>query len=177
MVPLRALAPTIIDALKAVEMGCRKIQDDPCFLPDMLEWMNIVDTVCVGCLATCTFMQLTGKSGTDIVGSFPKSTYPEDKYFADRALAYGVEIQVDSDTNGDACLFEGAINSLRQNDLVPLLEFYGLDTHKYADDATEWLREFDTPTLGYGTTKEDMLLYADFLRDELIPKMETTFAG
>jgi len=70
MLQIKELAPTITDAVKAVEMGCRKVQDDAHFKPGMLYWMAIKENVCYGCLATATLLQLTNKTDSDVVNHF-----------------------------------------------------------------------------------------------------------
>lgn len=176
MLQIRELTPTIFDALKAVELGCRGVQNDPYFKPDMLEWMTISDEVCLGCLATTTLMHLTGKSATDIVNCFDPESFPADKAIGERASAYGVYLPVYSFTDNDLARFEKAINYLRQADLSLLLAFYQFDTHKNAPAAIEWLNEYDSPTLGFGATKDDLIVYADFLYTELMPQMKIWFA-
>jgi hypothetical protein len=175
MIHLKTLAPTLTDALTAVELGCRRVQTDPHFIPDMLEWMTINEGVCLGCLATCTLMQLTDKSAAEIVNCFDPESFPSDKTLAERAFAFNLHLPVHNFAGSDVALFEKAINYLRQGDLSLLLQFYGLDTHTNVVHATEWLYQYDNPTLGFGTTKDDLLTYANFIRYELIPKIATWF--
>lgn len=176
MMHIKTLAPTLKDALKAVELGCRKIQNDPHFIPDMQEWMTINEEVCLGCLATITLMQLTNKSGADIVNCFDPESFPADKAIVERGFAFNLHVPIYNFAESEVALFEKAINCLRQGELPQLLRFYGLDTHTNADTSIEWLDQYDNPTLGFGTTKEDLLIYADFIKDELIPKITTWFA-
>jgi hypothetical protein len=176
MLQIRTLAPTLIDALKAVELGCRKVQNDPFFVPEMLEWMTICDDICFGCLATIALMHLTGKSGADVVNSFDPESFPSDKAIGERAAAFGLYLPIDNFYYSDVSLFERAINYLREGTLSPLLEFYGLHTHPNAISAAEWLNQDQNPKPDFGTTKDDLLLYADFIKDALIPKIATSFA-
>jgi hypothetical protein len=181
MMHIKTLAPNLLGALKAVELGCRKIQNDPNFIPDMQEWMTIIneevnEKICLGCLATITLMQLTNKSGADIVNCFDPESFPADKSIFERGFAFNLHVPIYNFSESEVALFEKAINCLRQGDLSQLLRFYGLDTHTNADPSIEWLDRYDNPTLGFGTTKEDLLVYADFIRDELIPKIIFWFA-
>jgi hypothetical protein len=172
---IKTLAPTLTDALIAVEQGCRKVQNDPHFIPDMLEWMIISEEFCKGCLATCTLMQLTGKSATDIVTCFDPESFLDDKALGERAAAFGLHLPVYSYGESELARFEKAINDLRQGDFRTLLQFYGLDSHINANLALEWLDQYDTPTLGFGATTDDLLTYADFIKEVLIPKVTIWF--
>jgi hypothetical protein len=173
MMQIKALAPTLNDALKAVELGCRKIQNDPCFVPDMSSWMTIVTKdMCVGCLATSTLMQLSNKTGKDIINRFSSSSNPIQ--IVDRAFAFDIEQQVyrENEDYTDFSFFEAAIDSLRHSELLPLLKFYGLDQHKNAREAVGWFARCYSHTKDYGTGKRDLLFYADFIQDKVIPKMQ-----
>ena len=172
MLRLRALAPNVTDALKAIEMGCRKVQDDPHFSPMMSTFMSIENEYCFGCLATCALMQLTDKSARDLVACFSAEVVEATKSRADRAHAFGL-----ADDLPDVHFFEYAIDSLRENELFPLLDFYRLDKHAKALEAINWLRKHHKKALREGTTKMDLSAYADFLKEELIPRVERWFAA
>jgi hypothetical protein len=176
MVQLRALAPTIVDAVKAVELGCRKIQDDPFFTCNMVNWMAADYRDCMGCLATITLMQLSNNSTTDIVKRLPGNHYFSSVSPTRRADLYGIEIDQFNIGTCDFKFFEEAIDSFRQYDLRPLLTFYGLESHQNAYTASKWLLDNDRYSLGEETTNKDLIPYADFLKNELIPKMEAWFS-
>jgi hypothetical protein len=167
---IKELAPTILLALLAVEAGCRKIQEDKHFIVDMGTWMTITDEGCRGCLATATFMQLCNKSGLDICNSFsPKAITPH-KAAIDRRFAYGIKMDRREYDN-----FECSIDNLRHFELYPLLQLYNLDEHPNAEEAEIWLLNHEGKRLREGTTKTDLLAYADFIKQQLIPKVHTYF--
>jgi hypothetical protein len=172
MVRIKALAPTISDALKAVETGCRKVQDDTQFSPMMSTFMSIENDYCFGCLATCALMQLTDKTAQDLIACFSPGGIEVTKSRTDRAQAFGL-----TDDLADVHFFEYAIDCLRENELFPLLDFYGLDKHEKASHAIEWLQINRKKALRDGATKDDLRKYADFLKNELIPKVEGWFAA
>jgi hypothetical protein len=172
MLRLRALAPTVTDALKAIEMGCRKVQDDPHFSPMMSTFMSIENDYCFGCLATCALMQLTDTTANDLIAHFPHDRIKASKEAADRRDAFGFEGDIINFQR-----FEYAIDSLRDYELYPLLSYYGLDRNEQAIEAITWLREQRKETLIVGTTKDDLRKYTDFLKDELIPRVERWFAA
>lgn len=116
-------------------------------------------------------MYLSKKSAKDLITKFtPKAITPH-KSITDRAFAY----QIAKDST-DLCFFEFAIDNLRFNELYRLLDFYGFASHPHIDEAVEWLNANRSATLHDGSTKEDLLLYADFIRDTLIPKLKNWFA-
>jgi hypothetical protein len=173
MVEIKTLAPTILDALKAVALGCRNVQNDPYFTPEMSQWMIISKGVCYGCLATCTILQLVNKSPKDIVDSFisdPLDTY---KSTVERAVAYGLQPGTENVITADFPCFELAINSLRTCDVWPLLKFYGLNDHENATEAAEWLLDNQTVILDSYATQDDLIAYSDFLNTVAIPKLQT----
>lgn len=176
MIQIKALAPTIIYALKAVEQGCRKVQDDPSFVVDMSAWMTLQGPVCMGCLATSTFIHLSNKSAKEIVNSFPPTNAPASKYLSERAFAYGFEVKRADAAFSQFSSFEASIDSLRRGELHSLLEFYQLQHHPNAYEAEKWLLDNHTIWLNSSATKTDLLRYADFLKELLIPKMEQWFA-
>jgi hypothetical protein len=172
MVHIKQLAPTIIDALNAVEQGCRRIQNDPNFAPEMSVWITVIsDETCVGCLATCTLMQLANKTGKDILARFSRFSNPIN--VTDRASVYGIEENAYDENFTDFSFFEAALDSLRHSELLPLLKFYGLDQHPNAAEAIEWFN--DTYTLGYGTQKRSLILYARFIKNKLLPRVQQWF--
>jgi len=171
---MKALAPTIFSALQAVEQGCRKIQHDPQFEVDMEEWLFVGQNTCFGCLATATLLQLTNRTGKDIMNRIPMDYGRHETSVFDRSLAYEIEIEAVYNPQKLLCQFENAIDRLRKKDLLPLLRFYGLENHQHANEAVAWLKTRDE-TLLDGTTKEDVNHYADFLKEVLIPKMQTFF--
>jgi hypothetical protein len=173
MIQIKTLAPTILDALTAVEQGCRKVENDPHFVPEMNQWMIISKGICYGCLATCTLMQLVNKSPKDIIDSFipdPLDTY---KSPVERAIAYGLQPATENVMNGDFSDFEMAINNLRSGDIYQLLKFYNLDTHPKAEDLAEWLFLYQNFTLDSYANKGELITYAEFLRTAFIPKLQT----
>ncbi len=172
MVRIKDVAPTVIDALKTVEQGCRKIQEDTQFSPMMSTFMEIENGICFGCLATCTLMKLTGKTATELIPHFPPESIKASNDPAGRRDAFGFE----SDTV-DFQRFEYAIDSLRDNELYPLLSYYGLFAHENALEAITWLTEHHKETLTDPSTKDDLRRYADFLHDVFIPKIESWFAA
>jgi len=177
MVEMRTLAPTIFDALKAVEQGCRKVLDDPHFKPEMFFWMRIIDNACYGCLATSTLLQLTNKTAKEVVTKFPHTEIiPAEKTAKERASAFGISGEDGTTLHSDFSLFEQAIDSLRRSELMPLLQFYNLAEHENANEADVWLFENNIESMGYGTTKEDLIDYADFIHDSLLPLMNIWFA-
>ena len=169
MLKIRTLVPTIFDALRAIEQGCRKVQDDAFFLPNMATWMRIEDGYCMGCLATCTIMEVTGKTGSDLTSHFSYKAIVPYKATSERARAFGIK-------DDDFGLLENAIDLLRFNELYALLKFYGLENHQHTWQAVEWLHSNRNKTLHEGSKKEDLNRYAIFLREQLIPKMEQWFA-
>jgi len=176
MLQIKQLAPTIFDALKAIEQGCRKIQDDPHYEPEMLYWMVIMEDVCYGCLSTVTLLQLAGKTGKEVANSFsPGDLICEKGTFA-RASALGITAERFTALYSEFRLFERAIDSFRKYELLPLLEFYNLAEHENAEIAKLWFLEYKPNTIGYGTTKIKMLEYAGFLKEVVIPTMEEWFA-
>lgn len=173
MVRIKALAPTITDALKAVEMGCRKTQNDPCFAPEMSSWLTIVTKdICVGCLATSTLMHLSNKTGKDIINRFLPEALTNLMQISNRAFAYEIEENTYNENFSDFSFFEAAIDSFRHSELFPLLKFYGLEKHANAKEAVKWFNDHNIYTLGYGTQKRDLLLYADFIKHKVIPKIK-----
>jgi hypothetical protein len=176
MLQIKQLAPSITHAIKAVEQGCRKIQDDPDFVPEMWTYMTIDGTSCLGCLATSTLLQLTNNSAKQIVKRFSPHDRRSDKFPLDRAAAYGIELDKSNITMSDFFYFETSIDSLRHSELMPLLEFYEMENHQFACEADEWLYHHQTYTLGINTTKADLLKYADFLAGQFIPKLELWFS-
>src|SRR3954468_700012 len=92
MVHIKQLAPTLIDALNAVEQGCRKVQDDTHFVPNMRTFLTVAaKDICIGCLATCTLMQLANKTAKDILDSFNPVLNLNPKQVSDRASAFGID--------------------------------------------------------------------------------------
>ncbi len=173
MVHIKTLAPTILDALTAVEQGCRKVKNDPLFTPEMNQWMIISKGICYGCLATTTIMQLVDKSPKDIIDSFipdPLDTY---KSPVERAIAYGLQAATENVANADFSDFENAINNLRTSDIMPLLKFYGLDNHPNAEKIAAWLFDYQGFALYSDATKEKLIEYAEFLRSKLIPQLKS----
>lgn len=175
MVQLKSLAPTILDAIKAVEQGCRKVQDDPYFVPDMTVYMKIKGQVCLGCLATCTLLHLSNKSTIDIINSFSSNSLVSPNCIEHRSEAYGIIVDKYESAFSDISLFESAIDGLRSSDLRPLLEVYQLEDHSNANKAAGWLIDNQSIWLKSDTTKEDLLRYADFLQQKFIPKLEQWF--
>lgn len=175
MQKLRTLAPTIVDAVKAVERGCIKIQNDPQFRPRMWSWLSIAGELCFGCLATSTLMHLTNKTGRDIVQSLSKgSALSEEIGNQSRALVFDIDQQSFADCT-DFYWFESAIDSLRRSDLWPLLHYYNLQDHTNAREALTWLVQNQPDEQQGEITKIDLEYYADFLRNVLIPKIEQWF--
>jgi hypothetical protein len=170
MEQMKALAPTVIDALNAVELGCRKAVNDTYFSPYMHAWMRIFAGTCLGCLATATLMHLTQKTGKDIVKRYASAFVIGSLPVPERVSTYGLE----EDYN-DFVLFENAVDSLRRGDLLPLLELYGLSKHRSANEAIAWLHGHHTYFEDFTTTKEEMSIYADFVKDVLMPKMRGWF--
>jgi len=176
MIQIISLAPTILDAMHAIERGCRKIQSDPCYSPDMGQWLFISNGVCIGCLATCTLLQLTNKSPKDIVDQFVSPSGDCYLYPIDRAEAYGLQPGKENVRTSDLCTFEMAIDSLLTSDIAPLLEFYGLENHVNAKAAIEWLLLHQPDSFERFPTHATLLEYADFLKDQFIPLLTTWFA-
>lgn len=173
---MKTLAPTIVSALQAVEQGCRKIQHDPQFQLNMDEWLFVGQNSCFGCLATATLLQLTNKSGKDIMERTAMDDGTHETSVFDRSLAYEIEIEAVYNPRKLLCQFEKAIDCLRRKDLLPLLRFYGLENHQHANEAVAWLLNSPIETFGDDTTKEDVNHYADFLKEVLIPKLQQWFA-
>jgi hypothetical protein len=169
MVHIKTIAPTIIDAVKAVELGCRKVQDDPFFRCEMSNWMSIDGQYCDGCLATSTLMHLSKLSSKDIIDELPSIDHFPSVSTLRRSTAYGIEIDEHNIEFCDYALFEKSINSFRLSDIGPLLKFYQLDSHQNARKAAQWLLDNHRHNLTVNTTKEELLPYADFLKDEFIP--------
>lgn len=167
---IRTLAPTIVDALQAVEMGCRLAQHDNHFVIRMNSWMTIFNGICYGCLATCTLMRLSHHSASDVVKRLAGKGITAYKSITDRSYAYNIAKDVD-----ELELFEQAIDLLRHNDLYRLLKFYHLHLHPNADLAMEWLLLNRQQKLYEDSTEDDLLVYADFLKDQLIPNMKNWF--
>jgi hypothetical protein len=173
MVHIKTLAPTILDALTAVEQGCRKVENDPLFVPELTQWMIISKGICYGCIATCTLMQLVNKSPKDIIDSFIPDPLDPYKSPVERAGAYGLQPGTENVVNFDFKDFELAIDNLRSGQIRPLLKFYELDTHPKADEVMAWLFNYQSITLDNYPTKEELIEYADFLRSELIPQLKS----
>lgn len=175
MQKVKDLAPTIIDALKALEQGCRTIQQDNHFRLNVCSWLHIIDNVCYGCLATTTLMQLTNKTGKDLVKSLAVVTDAgEDITDQERTNAYGLADESDNPFS-DLTLFEMAIDNLRYKDLKPLLQYYDLPYHENADIAAQCYYYTQPRTIGISVAKRDLLDYADYLKNQFIPKMESWF--
>jgi len=168
MVHIHELAPTIMEAVKAVETGCRKVQDDPHYRCDTLRDTAIFNSIFYGGVAAIALLQLTEKSASDIVKRVPTSKdllYLTEK---DKADAFGV---------GSITVFEDAMNSFGQNALNPLLKFYALDRHKNAATAAKWLGTFPaTIVQSYFAEKENLIPYADHLKYRVLPKLQEWFA-
>jgi hypothetical protein len=176
MANIKTLAPTLFDALKAVELGCRKIQDDPHFQPNMSRWLILLpDGICAGCLATCTLLHLANKTGKDIFDLHSASTVTNLTEIKDRAFAFEIEEGPRQNYYSEFSVFEAAIDCLRHCELYPLLEFYGLSKHRNTRTAEMWLMENQPRSVAYGNTKKELLQYADFLNLKLIPKMQELF--
>jgi hypothetical protein len=175
MMQIKTLAPKLNDALNAVELGCHRIQNDSNFVPNMRLFMAVVsEEICVGCLATCTLMQLTNKTGKDILNSFSPS-FINSKNVSDRANVFGIDEGYYNEEISEFSFFEAAIDSLRHNELFPLLKFYGLEKHKNAAEAIKWFVLCNFDTLDTKTTKKDLLTFADFIKNKLIPKIQDWF--
>jgi hypothetical protein len=176
MVHIKQLAPTLIDALNAVEQGCRKVQDDTHFVPNMRTFLTVAaKDICIGCLATCTLMQLANKTAKDILDSFNPVLNLNPKQVSDRASAFGIDEGRYNDDISEFSFFEAAIDSLRHSELYPLLKFYGLNEHANAKLATNWVENYNLEILARDTNKRDLICYADFLHSRLIPKMIAFF--
>jgi hypothetical protein len=173
MVRIQQLAPTLIDALQAVEQGCRRVQDDRHFYPVMVEWLKLGgQDHCIGCLATSTFMQLSNKTGKDILNRFSDAVlaYPYEPN--NRPSIFDIEEGRSKEGLTEFHYFEAAVDSLRHNELFPLLKFYGLDQHTNAEQAIVWYRKNNTWPLDCYTTRKQLLPYADFIKNQLIPKIQ-----
>jgi hypothetical protein len=177
MMQIKTLAPTLIDAIAAVEAGCRRGLNDPHFVFYMANWMKITENVCFGCLATATIMQLTNKSGKDILDCFTAVDLGFAKEITDRAAPYNLYREMDGDGYTDLSDFEHAIDSLRHNELFPLLHFYNLGSHPNAKEAGDWFYSHQKERLGYGVSQADLINFADFLRNILAPKLNTWFSA
>lgn len=173
MQQIRTLAPTLMDAVNAIEQGCRKVQNDPVFIPDMQEWLYISDRFCWGCLATCTLLQLTNMNAQDVVNQFPEKKLYKKLELDKRASTYNIATN-EENSNAELGWFELSINRLRTGSLQPLLKFYKLEDHPCYDRATEWYNHLDAPILDK-STKEAMKKFADFLHKTLIPQLEIWF--
>jgi hypothetical protein len=167
---LKDLAPTILFTLLAVEAGCKKIQGDKHFIPDMATWMTVTHEGCRGSLATATLMQLCNKSGLDICNSFSPKAITLHKAAYDRMYAYGIKMDRRQYDN-----LECSIDNLRNFELLPLLQLYNLDEHPNAEEAEVWLLNQQAKRLREGTTKNELLMYVDFLKHQLIPKVRAYF--
>lgn len=173
---IRTLAPTIVDAVKAVEQGCLKIQNDPQFQPHMWSWLSIDGQLCFGCLATTTIMHLTNKTGKDIIQTLTKdSPVTELTFYQLRSTVFDIAPQSECGST-DFSLFETAIDNLRYADLWPLLTFYKLQDHTNAREAAKWLSSSQPNDIHYETTKADLVYYGNFLRELLIPLLEKWFS-
>jgi hypothetical protein len=175
MTTIKDLAPTIFDAIKAIEQGCRKIQNDPFFSPAMSAWLTIDHHCCLGCLATSTLMQLTNKSGKEIVDHFKTETQPIPTARAERSEAYGLKTDVDNGSYSEMVHFEFAIEFMRNGDIKPLLEFYGLLHHPCCAEATQWYRQTGIRLPAAAITKNALKDYADFLKNTFMPKLTEWF--
>jgi hypothetical protein len=174
---IKMLAPTIIDALQALEKGCRK-KDDPHFRFELLFWLSVTEQKCYGCLATATLMQLTNKTGKDLIEFYePRKEFIKHIEEADRANAYAIEYVSEPVASNDFRLFETAIDALREANLLPLLEFYQLANHINAPQAVEWLYHHQPFHMGFGTNGHDLEQYADFLHATFIPLLQNWFCG
>jgi hypothetical protein len=173
MTTIYALAPTIIDAVKAIDQGCRKILNDPIYQPDLEEWLCISNQFCWGCLATSTLMQLTHLNGTAILAQC-SSTIDYQKFDLDqRAAIYGIAPNEEG-SYADLGYFEIAINRLRLGDLQPLLNLYKLQNHPNYEQAIDWYKKSVIPKLDV-STKKNMMLYGYLLKTNLIPQLEIWF--
>ncbi len=176
MVNIRTLAPTLTDALHAIELGCRKVQDDPHFQPNMSKWLVLLPNgICMGCLATCTLMQLANKTGKDILEQYAPGALTTAKEITDRSAAFQIEEGRSKSQSSEFASFECAIDSLRHGEIYPLLEFYGLHKHRHTRTIEHWLIDNLTRSVGYNGMKQELLDYADFLKDKLIPKIQELF--
>lgn len=175
MHPIKSLAPTIFDAIKAIEQGIRKTQNDPLFTPTMGKWMTITPQVCMGCLATSTLMQLTTKSAKDFVEYFSKEELPTNLSRAERSECYGFKVNVDNGSYSELVDFEFAIDFMRAGDIKPLLAFYSLHRHTNANEAAEWFRIAGIRLFDATLSNADLITYADFLKNTLLPKFECWF--
>jgi hypothetical protein len=175
MQQIRILVPTIIATVKAIEQGCRNIQLDAQFRPKMSHWLAVHGELCFGCLATSTFLHLTNKKGRDIIEALSKDGVIDDQLCdQSRAAVYGIE-EIPEDDTTDFSLLESAIDDMRKTNLIPLLRFFKLLGHPNANEATNWLAKFAPEDINYDATKDDVLEYANFLRDEFLPLLKEWF--
>jgi len=177
MTQIKTLAPTILHAIKAVEEGCRKIQDDPNFIFDMGCLMVTKASTCYGCLSTTTLLYLTNKTTADIIKSGFRDYKQSSQDRRNKAYALGIEEDADKKDILDLVEFEKCINSFGQRDLKPLLLYYGMDNHKNAAKALTWLSDY--PNYSYPNLyleNDDLLPYADQLKYLILPNLEEWLA-
>lgn len=177
MQQLKTLAPTIIDAFVAVEQGCRQVHNDQHFQVDIGSWLRIIDNACYGCLATVTLMQLAKMTSKTLLQHFVSSTNQIVQTTQEsRALAFGLDFESLSNRVSFSW-FESVIDYLRYSDIAGLLAFYNLQDHENAIEAKQWVYDNQPADIGMEADKSDLLKYADFLKNELIPRMTNWFPG